>query len=291
MGLGRALGELGDPEAALSRGTCVSLDWTTGLVEVNLGGGIKRMPMVGTGPMVGDQVWVASLAGQPVCLGSLPKSALGTIIAEPVGGKVQVRGDDQVVSTLPFNYDHEPFGVNQRVAIDWQSGTVEYRLSSDATIMPPAAPAPPAAATEGPKTVEFSPVDSGSFWQSGGSWAKADVWCTDSYLGAYFYAGIADTIPDTAQITAVRLSVVETENRFPSSRATFGTHNLGGKSGAPVISNAVAVPAGSGTWPLPTSIGDALKTGAARGIGTNHGGYHRFGTAASGSGRLFITYA
>jgi hypothetical protein len=290
VSLGRTLGAVPDPGASLTRGQCTALDWETGLVEVNFGGGVKRMPMLGTGPMVGDQVWVASLAGQPVCLGPLPKSALGTIVAEPADGKVQVKGDDGIVSTIPFNYDHQPLGVNQRVAIDWQSGSVSYRLSSDSTIMPPVPPAPPAAATEGQKTVEFAPIDSGSFWQSSKAWAKTDVWCTDSYLGAYFYEGIADTIPDTAEIISTRIAVVETENRYPSSLATFGTHALAGKTGAPAISNAMPVHTGSGTKDLSKAIGDALKTGAARGIGTNHGGYHRYGTASSGSGRLFITY-
>jgi len=290
MSLGQELGKKGDPGSGLERGTCATVDWKTGLVEVNLGGGRKVMPMVGTAPSVNDQVWVATLAGQPVCLGALAKSSLGTIERGPAGGKLTVKGDDGLVSTLPFNFDHAAFAAGQRVAIDWPSGTVSYRLSSDPTIEPPAAPAPPAAVSGGQKSVEFAPIDSGSFWQGNGTWSKQDVWCTDSYLGAYFYEGIADSIPDTSKILSVRLAVTETENRFPASLATFGTHALAGKTGAPVISGAVSVSAGSGSKDLPTAIGDALKTGAARGIGTNHGGYHRFGTAASGSGRLFITY-
>jgi hypothetical protein len=290
MSLGRQLGEQGDPASGLERGMCAAVDWKSGLVEVNIGGGSKRMPMVGTAPAVNDQVWVATLAGQPVCLGSLAKASLGTVERGPSGGKLTVKGDDGLVSNLPYNFDHAPFAAGQRVALDWPSGTVMYRLSSDPTIEPPAAPAPPAAVSAGEKSVEFAPVDSGSFWQTNGSWSKQDVWCTDSYLGAYFYEGIADSIPDTAKITGIRMALNETENRFPGSVATFGTHTLAGKSGAPVISGAVGVSAGSGSKTLPLTFGDALKTGAARGIGTNHGGYHRFGTAASGSGRLFITY-
>jgi len=292
MGLGKSVGSgLGDADrqgSSLERGTCISLDWLAGFATVNIGGGVRKMPMLGAGPAVGDQVWVANLAGQPVCLGPLPKAAVGTIQSAPAAGKVTVKGDDGLLSTLPYN-DAVTFAAQQRVAIDWDSQSIAYKLASDAPVVVPVVPDPVVAGPQ-QQTREFAPTGSGSYFASTGSWTKDDVWCSDSLIGCYFYAGIADTIPDNAVINAVRIALTETQNSYPSSLATLGTHGLTGRTGAPAVSGAVAVPGGSGTKDLPTSFGDALKIGAARGIGTNRGGLHRFATASAGSGRLFITY-
>lgn len=291
MSVGRKAGEttaaLGAQLAGRERGTCVSIDWPSGLVTVNIGGGQQAMPMAGLAPAVGDQVWVAYLAGEPLCIGPLAKSAQGTITSGPNAGKVGVRGDDGGVYSLPFNFDHAAFATGQRVAIDWQSGSVAYRLSSDSTIVAPVTPPPVAAQRQ---TREFVPTGSGSFYSSSGTWTKNDVWCSDTLLGCYFYGTqIADTIPDTATIVSVTLNVTETTNRFPSALATIGTHGLTGRTGAPTIANAVPVPNGSGSKSLPTAFGDRLKTGEQLGLGTNHGGLHVYAVAPD-SGRLIITY-
>lgn len=285
---GKSVGQAERQGSSLERGTCVAINWATGFVTVNIGGGERVMPMMWAGPAVSDQVWVANLGGQPVCLGPLPKAAVGTVQSAPANGKVTVKGDDGLISTLPYN-DAVTFAAQQRVAIDWDSQSVAYKLASDAPVVVPVVPEPVA---PGPQrqTREFAPNGSGSFYGQSGTWTKDDVWCSDTLIGCYFYDGIADTIPDTARIDAVQLAVTETQNSYPSSLATFGTHTLTGRNGSPAVSGAVAVSRGSGTKDLPTSFGDALKTGAARGIGTNHGGLHRFATASAGSGRLFITY-
>lgn len=284
-------GLTGNPGSDIERGTCLSVDWATGLVTVNIAGGRRVLRMAGPVPTPGDQVWVGTFGGIPLCLGPLPKASTGTVLSAPAGGKVAVKTDDGGEWSLPYNFDHATFAAQQRVAIDWDSGTVAYRLSSDPTIVAEViAPTPPASAASSTVTREFAPTGSGSFYTRTGTWTKNDVWCSDTLIGCYFYGTqIADTIPDNARIDAVTLHVAETTNSYPSSLATFGTHGLSGRTGAPAVSNAIAVPNGSGGKSLPTSFGDALKTGAQLGIGTNRGGLHVFGTAPN-SGRLVITY-
>src|SRR5690606_30652751 len=104
-----------------------------------------------------------------------------------------------------------------------------------------------------------------------------EVRCSSGNIGAWFYGStIADTIPDGAKISRVQLYVNEFYNQFPSSLATIGLHALAAKAGAPSVSSPVTISAGSGWKDLPTSFGDALKTGAKLGVGTAEGGYHKF---------------
>lgn len=293
MSLGKdvSLGLGENPGSSVERGTCVSVDWAAGLTTVNIAGGRRVLRMAGPAPTPGDQVWVATLGGIPLCLGPLPRASTGTIQAAPAGGKIAVRSDDGGDYVLPYNFDHAAFAAGQRVALDWDSATVAYRLSSDPTIVTEVvAPTPPASAANSTVTREFAPTGSGSYYTRSGTWTKNDVWCSDTLIGCYFYGTqIADTIPDGARIDAVTLHVTETTNSYPSSLATFGTHGLAGRNGAPTVSNAVTVPNGSGGKSLPTSFGDSLKNGSQLGIGTNRGGLHVFGTAPN-SGRLAITY-
>ncbi len=147
-----------------------------------------------------------------------------------------------------------------------------------------------------PKTTtsRFRSTKSGNYYVPGSSWAAGDeVWCSDGNRGCWFYGGaIADTIPNGAKIQSVRVYVPEFYNQFPTSKATIGLHNKTGKSGAPTITSATTISAGTGWKKLPNSFGDALKDGSKEGLGTNGGGYHKF-TGRSGdnqSGYLEIVW-
>lgn len=137
---------------------------------------------------------------------------------------------------------------------------------------------------------QFRATDSGSY--QSGTWNKDQVWCSSSNIGAWFYPDIDKSIPDGATILSVRVYVPEFYNQFPTSLATIGLHNLSSKSGAPSVTGAVTIKAGAGWKKLPTSFGDALKDGTRKGLGTDHGGYHKFRSRSedSNSGLLEIEW-
>lgn len=271
----------------LTIGTCVALDWINFLASVSVGGGVVPMPMAGAAPQIGDQVWVGFLGNQPVCLGPVPRPTLGTVASAPANGRVRVRGDDQRVYTLTYSADITPV-VQTRVAIDWSipGGFILGQLSAEPQIVPPTVSVAPV-----PQLSEatFNPVASGTY--RNGKWDTNEVWSTTDGLGAFFYGGQIDsTIPDDATILSVDLYVdaISTSGGQPS----IGTHTLQTKPlSAPIISNAVFVAGGTGWKSLPATFGDLLKSGSASGLGTSHGGAHKWTEAGSkNSGALTIKW-
>jgi hypothetical protein len=283
----RTASELGQGASSITQGTCLSVDWATGYAMVNVSGGEVRMPMVTTAPAPGDQVWVGYLGKQPILLGIVARAAVGTITAAPSSGKVEVTGDDAQKYLLPYNAD-TTLTLNQRVAIDWDSRSVAFRLSSDTP--PPDEIVTPGIVNPGPQERTFTPTNSGTW--NGSRYYTSQVNCSDSQQGIYVYGRqIAETIPDNALIDYVGLDLSVVFDRYPSSLATFGLHTREALDGAPGVSGGAPVSAGSGRKDLPTSFGEALKTGAALGVGTNHGGYHGFAPAGqNNSGALTIRY-
>jgi hypothetical protein len=265
-------------------------------VTVNLNGGAVPVLCVGGQfPAVGDSVMVLQIGTTFICLGAIPKPAHGVVTAAAAGGRVAVRADDGATYSLNYNHLYTP-AVNDHVKIDWDLiggfvvGPLAAAPTGDPNIVIPVGPPQPEDGGTKNYQATFNPTDSGTW--NGSSYFTTQVYCGDSTLGAYFYGTqIRDTIPDNAAITGVALYVDETTNYYPSSLATFGTHGLPGKSGSPGTGNAVAISAGSGWKGLPTGFGDLLKTGAAYGLATNHGGYHIFSPKGVGnSGALTITW-
>jgi hypothetical protein len=178
--------------------------------------------------------------------------------------------------------------IGHRVALNWAvpGGFLLGRLSSDAILdPPPVTPTPPAGPTN--FDVTFNPTDSGTY---GSRWQSTEVWASASTRGAWFYGSqMASTIPDNATIDAV--------NIYLSSFYDLGDppilslHSQQSKGGAPDVIASHTAFSGSGWASLPPSWGDALKTGGAYGIGTNHGGYHKYRPAGQGnSGALAIRW-
>jgi hypothetical protein len=283
-----AIAKLQTGLSRLEVGVCLAVNWSDYTVNVNVGGGVVDIPMAGTLPAVGDKVWVGFLGNLPVCLGPVPRPTTGVVNAAPSGGKVAVKGDDQVVYSVAYDVAYTP-AVGHRVALDWSvpGGFLLGRLSSDAVLDPPPVVAPPA--PSGPQyfDVTFNPTDSGTY---GSRWQSTEVWASATTRGAWFYgAQMASTIPDNATIDAV--------NIYLSSFYQFGDspvlslHSQQSKGGAPDVIASHETFAGSGWAALPPSWGDALKTGGAFGIGTNHGGYHKYRPAGQGnSGALAIRW-
>lgn len=271
------------------QGVCVGIDWPSGSASVSVGGSLPvDMPMAGVPPIVNARCWVGFLGRAPICLGPVARPPFGTVSGAPSGGLVAVTGDDGEMYTVTYPSGFTPTSA-QRVLLDWTSGGAILHQPAADPNTGDANPLP-VIPTGGAQTRTFNPIASGT-WNSGSGFHRSDVWCSSTETGVWIYEGIAASIPDTANITGVVVHVDEYFNEFPSSLATIGMHHLSSLSGTPNVVSAVTVPAGSGDKALPLSFGDALKTGAQLGLGTAHGGYHKWSAAGvNNSGALTISW-
>lgn len=272
------------PGVRRERGLCVAVDEAMGLAEMNMGGGRQWVPMLGR-PTVGHDAWVLYIKDQPLLIGPVYRAVWAVVSGAPDGGKVTVLRDDGVTSTLPYAASLD-LVLGDRVTINWASGLVDAEPASEPVAVLPDAPAP---ATGGEKTLVFQPTDSGTQNAGSGSFWSQLVWASNTTRGAYFYRGIADSLPDNAVIVSVRifLNSEQTQGDNPN----IGLHDLGSKSGVLTVTNQVAVPKGTGWKDLPPSFGDLLKVGAKLGVGTNQGGFNKFSAArVNNSGALEVVY-
>lgn len=287
MSLGSSIAE---EESALRRGTasteqaeCVGLDWEAGLAIVNLGGAEIGIPMVGEAPWPQDRVWVARMGTIRVCLGSVARSAQGTVVSI-AGSIATVAGDDGSTYTYPISED---FSSGQRVRLDHSARLVTARYlaeppGSTFVTLPPVAPAPSAIREQW-----FNPVESGNY--RNGSFSGGLVEISDNRTGVYWYdRQIEGTIPDGAEILEARISLREEWDQVPGTASRLGTHSQARPSGPPALSGAVDV-YGGGDHDI-RAFADALKTGAALGVGFAAGaGWRAFGSA-SVSGAIFMKW-
>ena len=266
---------------------------TDGTVMVDFGEGPVQVYSAGFyTPLPGDSVRVIKLDTFTLMLGPL--------VQDPAYGRVTATGTPKLTvqyadgSTEMLFYMSSAYpspAVNDDVKIDRASGGMILGKVTGVPVsgyLPPVAPTGPVSQSG---AADFRAVDSGT-WNTDGSFFNDDVWCSSTTVGAWFYGSIiADTIPDEATITLVRLYTPEFENRFPTSLATIGLHTSPSK-GFPTVTGAVSIPNGADFKTLPNSFGDALKTGTAWGLGTNHGGYHRYTRRAlsAQSGLLHIEW-
>lgn len=269
-----------------------------GTVLVDFGEGTTTIYSAGFYvPMPGEFVRTVRVDALVLMLGpAKPRSSYGLVTATgspnltillPTGETVSL---PRVISAYPSP------AVNDNVLISWADGGIVVGKVSAVPVsnydIDPILQPPPASAARKPFEMEFRAVDSGNFWLGGNSWNSLDVWSSPSNTGAWFYGDIAGSIPDTATISLVQVYVNEFYNQFPSNLAGIGLHSATSKSGNPGVSSVVDISAGSGWKTLPNSFGDALKTGAAKGLGTPaRTGYHKFRSRAADaqSGLLRIT--
>lgn len=275
------------PTLSLPVGTFVATN-TDGTVQIDFGDGAVTCLTAGSfQPLPGVSVRCLQTDVGTVLLGpASPRSSYGTVTATGSTTVTVTVGAETL--QLPFDVGYTPRTIGDVVHIDWGAGGI---VIDKVSAVPSSSYLPPASSVK-PYQADFRANDSGSY--QSGSWNKTDVWCSDTNIGAWFYGTtIASTIPDGATITKVQVYIDEFYNQFPTSLATIGLHSLTGKAGAPAVSSAVTISAGSGWKTLPNSLGDALKTGARRGVGTNHGGFHKFRSRASDadSGLLRINWS
>lgn len=266
---------------------------TDGTVMVDFGEGPVQVYSAGFyTPLPGDSVRVIKLDTFTLML--------GPVVQDPAYGRVTATGTPKLTvqyadgSTEMLFYMSSAYpspAVNDDVKIDRASGSM---IMGKVTGVPVSGYLPPLAPVGAPKSfaVDFRATDSGSYDHSYGSWFQNDVWASVHANGVWFYGStIADTIPDGATITAVRMYAPEFYT--VGGPTAIGTHTLTSKSAPPTVSSAVTV-TGGGWLTLPTSFGDVLKTGTAWGVGTITGDYfHKFRGRAydAQSGMLHIEWS
>lgn len=279
-------------------GTCVSVAWP--YAQVNVNGQVVPVLMIGNlAPVPQQQCWVASLEGARICLGPAATPSLGTVSDAPSAGTLPVIGDDGVEYAAAYDPNVTSWSTGQRVLLQWAGGpgggpVVVLKLSANPSAPDPTKPAPPVVGgTTKSHDLWFDPVwsgtQNGAGSTGGGSFWTDQVYCGATTLGAWGYgSSVANTIPDDASVGYVGI-LVSQQSGSGGNAPTFGLHSLASRSGTLSVSSAVTSSGGSGEKQLPTSFGDALKTGSARGIATDHGGYWIYAPAGvNGSGRLHI---
>ncbi|MFC5930938.1 hypothetical protein D6T64_12150 [Cryobacterium melibiosiphilum] len=268
-----------------------------GTVNVDFGAGLVTVYSAGfSTPLPGAGVRVLRLNGFTLMLGVVkPQPSYGEVIATGTPN-ITVRLTNGVELSLAYLNSYLNPAIGDVVLISWEGHGMVIG-SPTAIPEPPVEYVPPNDAAPSPASSarEFVAVDSGNFY-TGGGWNYTDPWSSASNTGAFFHNDIAGSIPDSAAISLVEFYVTETYNQHPNVLAKVGLHSLTGKSGNPNIRNSVDISAGTGWKVLPNSFGDALKTGAALGLGfpTVPGGvsYHKFRGRGSGpDGMIRITFS
>jgi len=268
-----------------------------GTVLVDFGQGLVAVYSIGLyNPMPGEFVWCLVVDATTLMMGPVKsRPTFGKVVATGTPN-LSVQLADGSTVPLPALSSYTDPAVNDEVTIF--SGIVlgDQASTPQSTYVPPdKVDAGGSAARQ--KTLVFRAVSSGTQNGSGdtgtGNFWSDDVWCGASTIGSWFYGKqIADSIPDNAVIDQVQLYVKETVNSFPGSLATIGTHTSQSKSGSVTVSGSATIARGTGWRDLPLSYGDLLKTGAAYGVGTRHGGKHVFAgrRSTAQSGQLRITF-
>jgi hypothetical protein len=291
----RVLAELAAGRASTAEATVVAIDFPNRLAQVNIGGITKFVRWMGPSPLPNARVRVVSAGGRSYCLPA-GGSARGTVqsVAAPY---VTVLGDDNQRYRWPYLSGYSPAS-GHRVILDHLNQTVLGQLTTDVTAPPseldPVTYQPPSAPPKATvKSAWFSPSWSGN-WRFG-SYAGSAVEVSDTRTGAYGYGRqIDETIPDSATILVCRLQLVQNWDKVPGVNSSLGRHGFSARPGSfgdGNLSEAVSVPGGSRTVSLPSSIANALKTGAAFGVGFRSGNGWRQYAAAPGSGRIYMEWS
>lgn len=271
----------------VQQGTCKTMDWANGRAIINISGGEVPVPVVGVAPIPGRQVWVLYVGDAAVCLGMLPRSAMGLVQGAAAAGRVPVKGDDGKTYSLPY-LGTAP-GNGTRVALDWSTGGhVQGVMSAEpegSDYVPPDT-APPSGET---RTITINPIDSGSYSNSNASWFGTAVASDSNSRGAYFYGTqVRDSIP--AGATIVRAEFFAAFELAQYAGVQIGASTLAGKAGAPAwATGAIDIGLASG-WKNIAGLMPSLRS-TGRSIATGNTGYSRLSRAGvANAGALSITF-
>lgn len=272
--------ELRKGRSAAAEGYCEDLDWPNYLATINIGGARQVMPWAGVPPWPGDRVAVLYNGGSPRCFAVYGPSQ-GTVVSV-ASGIATVTGDDGREYVYPAAVTVVS---GNRVRLDHGGHLVTSVYPGEPAETPYIpAPAPP---TTGRGSATFRPIDSGNYRL--GAYQGSFVEVSDNRVAAYWYGTqIANTIPDGATVTKADLQLVERWDKIPGTASHLGTHTQATRTGPPTITGAINV-TGSGPVSI-LAFADALKTGAAFGVGFAAGfGWRQFDTFAA-SGALYMEW-
>lgn len=292
MGLGTQIADLpGGDAVSLTPATCDSVDWATRSAVVNIGGGLVPARIAGTPPVPGTTVWVLQVDSTYLCIGRGVMPALTSVVDRGDDGLWTVQADDGARFRVSGPFGAE-FPTSARVLMNWDAGGhIVMRVAGEVPRIPdserPAIVAPSGSSTE--RTRDFTPIDSASWL--GARWGSPDVVFGSVAAGWFYGSQVIDSIPATATILSVQLLLIVGE-ASGAVNAQIGTHQEKVRpTGEFPVGSLVSVgEARSGTAEfvtLPIAFGDALKTGAAAGVGTRGAGYRQF---TRGSGTLRIRW-
>jgi hypothetical protein len=280
--------ELSQGLSDTTEGVVLSIDWGSNLVEVNLNGITMRMPWSGPAPWPADRVRVV-MAGQKRFCQLIQGAPMGTV-STTASGYATATGDDGVVykyrylGSAPANGARVRLDHAGRVAIGTYSGE-----PAGSTFIPAPQPPPPSG-----DRAWFSPAWSGNWWF--GSFASELVESSYNRVAAYGYGtSIADSIPDGATIGRAEWHLALNWDNVPQNNATAGIHGHNARPGnlpESDLTGSISVPTGSRAIDIRGAIADALKTGAALGIGfySDPTWWRQYG-AAPGSGRIYMEWS
>lgn len=193
---------------------------------------------------------------------------------------------------LPFMQSYTP-AVNDVVAIQW--GEAGGLVTGTVSTMPkPAPPSEDRPSIEPPTVGGFRPAPftaSASGTYQSGAWTSDNVMSSDSGRGVFLYgSSVADTIPDTATISFVRLWL--SEESFFGDPAQLRLHSLSSLAGAPAwVGEPWPLAPAPGWQQIPNRFADWLKANPG-GLGFDGGGFHIFKSVTTDpmSGALDIAY-
>lgn len=252
-------------------GMCQSVDWANLIAQVTLPGASAPIPahMAGPAPIVGQPVWVSLVGDLAVTQGRPSQPSLATVQGDPDEGVVMVLADDGATYEVGFSPAYTPAD-GHRVLLNWEAGG-HIVIRIDVEVAPVAPPTDQVLPTARSKT--FNPIDSGSYRPGG--WQTGSVYFGSSFPSAGYFHGtqIADTIPDSATITGIRvyLEVIQAGGQSTMPLSLHGAASRpGGSLDLSDTINIGAMPAGfRGNVELPLAWGELLKTGQRRGVGTS----------------------
>lgn len=265
---------------------CVASDWDAGFVTVNIGGAEQVMSWVGSAPYPGDRVRVLTLGMKPVAV--VQHGAPSGTVVSASSTLATVNGDDGRTYVYPFRVG-DAIVPGDRVRLDHAGRCVALEYTEEppgSEYEPP--PAPPAAAV---KARWFYPTDSGNY--RFGSYVSQFAEVSENRAAYYWYGTqIASSIPDNATVTRAEIRLVEVWDELPGVVSRLATHTDASSvhsGAAPALSGAITV-SGGGTINI-ASYANALKTGAAYGVGFPAGfGWRRFDSAAK-SGAIYMEWS
>lgn len=258
-----------------SGGTYVRMDGK--LAVVNVGASVLRVPVIGwVPPIAGMPVRIQWTNGSPELVGTLrPLNPIGVIKATGTPkATVTVDGVDYML----FLRDGYTPAVGHTVEINWQTQTIQGRVTGVDTPTPPPENAPGTT----PFDVTILAAGSGRY-QPGSGWWSNDPWASNSNVGIWTFGDyVKQAVGAGATIEAVAIFLPLIQEAGSCSIGVHAHPALPG--GAPTITSLIPLSPRGGWVALPINFGTYLALGGTGiGVVAPTGGNNQWRGTASNS--------